>query len=82
MAMSSGDIRKLIESSFPDARVELSSLRDDGEHYMVYVESGLFEGKSRVEQHRMVYEALEGKMGGDLHALIVQTAVKSSEDGS
>ncbi|MGN7437978.1 MAG: BolA/IbaG family iron-sulfur metabolism protein [Alcanivorax sp.] len=75
MAMDAATIEKLIQEGLPDAKVRIEDLRGDGDHYAAYVTSPSFEGKSRVEQHRMVYEALEGKMGTDLHALALQTSV-------
>lgn len=74
MAMTAGEIKSLIEKGIPGATVEITDLRGDGDHYMAYIVSAAFEGKSRVEQHRMVYEALEGRMGPQLHALAIQTA--------
>lgn len=75
MAMSPGEIETLIREAFPDARVRIQDLRGDGDHYAAYIESALFAGKSRVQQHQMVYNALQGKMGGELHALAIQTAI-------
>ena len=74
MAMDAATIEKLIQEGLPDAKVRIEDLRGDGDHYAAYVTSPSFAGKSRVEQHRMVYEALEGKMGTDLHALALQTS--------
>ncbi|KJS33971.1 MAG: ATP-binding protein [Rhodospirillaceae bacterium BRH_c57] len=73
MAMEASEIEKLIKESFPDADVTIEDLRGDGDHYAALVVSKAFEGKSRVQQHQMVYAALKGKMGGELHALALQT---------
>lgn len=78
MAMKLSDVRNAIETALPGAKIELSEMVEDGEHYMVYVESEMFRGKTRVQQHRMVYDALGGKMGIELHALMVQTVVPQS----
>ena len=75
MAMEPGKIEELIREGIPGAEVEIMDLRGDGDHYAAHVISVAFEGKSRVEQHRMVYEALQGKIGEELHALAIQTAV-------
>ena len=74
MAMSPGEIEALIKQGIPDAQVRIEDLRGDGDHYAAYIESASFAGKSRVQQHQMVYAALQGKMGGELHALAIQTA--------
>ena len=78
MAMNAGEIEKMIREAFPDATVEIRDLAGDGDHYAAKVVSKSFAGKSRVEQQRMVYDALKGKMGGDLHALALQTSVPES----
>lgn len=75
MAMDAGDIERLIKAAFPDAQVAIEDLAGDGDHYAAHVVSEAFQGKSRVQQHQMVYAALKGKMGGDLHALALQTSV-------
>ncbi len=75
MAMSAGEIQDMIKDALPDAEVTIEDLRGDGDHYAALVVSAAFEGKSRVQQHQMVYSALKGKMGGELHALALQTAV-------
>lgn len=74
MAMAADDIEKLIKASFPDAIVEIRDLAGDGDHYAATVISEAFKGKSRVQQHQLVYAALKGKMGGELHALALQTS--------
>ncbi len=75
MAMESGQVERLIKEALPDAEVRIEDLRGDGDHYAAYVVSAAFKGKTRVEQHQMVYEALRGKMGSELHALALQTSV-------
>ncbi|MSQ87440.1 MAG: BolA family transcriptional regulator [Alphaproteobacteria bacterium] len=74
MAMSAADIESMIKESFPDAQVTIEDLRGDGDHYAATVIASAFTGKSRVQQHQMVYAALKGKMGGQLHALALQTS--------
>jgi stress-induced morphogen len=74
MAMPAAEIERLIVEAFPDARVEIKDLAGDGDHYSATVTSAAFRGKSRVQQHQMVYGALKGQMGGALHALALQTA--------
>ncbi len=74
MPMDAGEIERLIRETFPDAEVHIDDLRGDGDHYAARVISAAFKGKSRVEQHQMVYRALRGRMGGELHALALQTA--------
>lgn len=73
MAMDAGEIERLIKSRIPDAAVSIRDLAGDGDHYAATVISATFRGKSRVQQHQMVYEALQGQMGGTLHALALQT---------
>lgn len=75
MAMDAELIEDLIKSGIPDAQVTISDLRGDGDHYAAYVVSSQFEGKSRIQQHQMVYQALQGRMGNELHALAIQTAI-------
>ena len=75
MAMPAAEIERLIIAAFPDARVEIKDLAGDGDHYSATVVSSAFRGKSRVQQHQMVYGALKGQMGGVLHALALQTSV-------
>jgi stress-induced morphogen len=74
MARSVAEIERLIREALPDARVEVKDLAGDGEHYAASVVSAAFAGKSRVQQHQMVYGALKGRMGGALHALALTTA--------
>ena len=75
MAMDITEIERLIKEGIPDATVQIQDLRGDGDHYAAYVVSSVFAGKSRVQQHQMVYQALQGRMGGDLHALALQTSI-------
>jgi stress-induced morphogen len=74
MPMDAGEIERLIKEALPDARVTIEDLRGDGDHYAAHVVSTAFRGKSRVQQHQMVYQALKGRMGGELHALALQTS--------
>jgi stress-induced morphogen len=74
MAMDARSIEALIRQALPDATVEIRDLAGDGDHYAASVVSAAFRGKSRVQQHQMVYQALKGKMGGELHALALQTS--------
>jgi stress-induced morphogen len=74
MAMDAGEIERLIRDAFPDAVVTIEDLRGDGDHYAAHVVTAAFRGRSRVQQHQMVYAALKGRMGNELHALALQTA--------
>jgi stress-induced morphogen len=74
MPMSAMDIEKLIRAKLPDAEITIRDLAGDGDHYAAHVVSEAFRGKTRVQQHQMIYEALRGTMGGALHALALQTA--------
>ncbi|MEZ5844290.1 MAG: BolA family transcriptional regulator [Hyphomicrobiaceae bacterium] len=76
MPMDAGEIERLIKAAFPDADVVIRDLAGDGDHYAAHVVASAFKGKSRVQQHQMVYKALEGRMGGVLHALALTTAAK------
>jgi stress-induced morphogen len=73
MPMAAADIRAMILDAFPDAHIEIIDLRGDGDHYKAIVRTPAFAGKSRVAQHQAVYGALKGKMGGELHALALET---------
>jgi stress-induced morphogen len=75
MAMPASEIEEMIRAALPDATVEITDLAGDGDHYAARVTSTAFAGKPRVAQHKMVYEALGGRMGGVLHALQLTTAV-------
>ena len=74
MAMDAAEIERLIREGIPDAVVVVEDLRGDGDHYAAHVTSPAFAGKTRVQQHQMVYQALKGRMGGELHALALQTS--------
>ena len=74
MAMRAVEIEEMIREAFPDASIEIDDLRGDGDHYAAKIVSGAFTGKSRVQQHQLVYKALKGKIGNELHALALQTA--------
>ena len=71
-------IEELIKNSIPDAKVIIEDLRGDGDHYSATVISKTFDGKSKIEQHKMVYNSLEGKMGKELHALMLKTKMAVS----
>jgi Stress-induced morphogen (activity unknown) len=73
MPMDARDIETMIKEALPDAQVEIKDLAGDGDHYAATVISPAFKGKSRVQQHQMVYAALQGRMGGALHALALTT---------
>ena len=75
MAMDANEIERLIKARFPTADVEIRDLAGDGNHYAAHVVAAEFKGKTRVAQHQMIYDALEGRMGGVLHALALTTAV-------
>jgi stress-induced morphogen len=74
MAMAAAEIEQLIKEALPDAKVTIDDLAGDGDHYAAHVVSAAFAGKSRVQQHQMVYKALQGRMGNELHALALQTS--------
>ena len=74
MAMVASEIEALIRDALPDAQVTIEDLAGDGDHYAATVVSEAFKGKSRVQQHQIVYAALRGRMGGELHALALQTS--------
>ena len=78
MPMDSKEIARLIKARFPDAEVTIRDLAGDGDHFAAHVVAKEFTGKPRVQQHKMVYEALEGRMGGVLHALALTTAAPKS----
>lgn len=75
MAMAAAEIEAMIKAGLPDAQVTITDLRGDGDHYAAHVVSGAFAGMSRVAQHKAVYSALGGRMGGVLHALQLTTSV-------
>ncbi len=74
MPMQPAEIEALIKAALPDAQVAIEDLAGDGDHYAATVVSEAFRGKSRVQQHQIVYAALRGRMGGELHALALQTS--------
>ncbi len=74
MAMEVSELQQMIKNALPDAEIHIDDLRGDGDHYSARIVSSAFEGKSRVQQHKIVYDALQGKMGGQLHALALQTS--------
>ncbi len=74
MPMQPAEIEDLIKDAIPDAQITIEDLRGDGAHYAAYVVSTAFKGKSRVQQHQMIYQALRGRMGNELHALALQTS--------
>ena len=79
MAMDASEIEVLIREALPDAQVTIEDLRGDGDHYAALVVSSAFAGKSRVQQHQLVYAALQGRMGTALHALALTTAVPGAD---
>ena len=74
MPMEQSELERLIKEAFPDANIEIRDLAGDGDHYAAHVVSKAFQGKNRVQQHQMVYQALQGRMGTELHALALQTS--------
>ena len=80
MAMDLKEIERLIKESLPDSLVEIQDLAGDGNHYSATVTSSVFNGKNKIEQHRIVYTALKGKMGNELHALAIKTKEKNGPE--
>ena len=80
MAMNLKEIEKLIKESIPDALIEIQDLAGDGNHYSATISSSVFIGKSKIEQHKIVYASLKGKMGNELHALAIKTKVKNGSE--
>jgi stress-induced morphogen len=78
MAMKASEIETMIKAAFPDAVIEIKDLAGDGDHYAATVVSEAFRGKARVAQHQMVYAALQGNMGGVLHALALTTSAPAA----
>ena len=76
MALSAEEIKNLIKDSIPDATIEIKDLMGDNNHYSAKISSQIFNGKSKVEQHKLVYKSLKGKMGNELHALSITTEEK------
>ena len=77
MAMNLKEIENLIREAFPDATIDIQDLAGDGNHYSATITSSQFSGKSKIEQHKMVYNSLKGKMGNELHALAIKTKEKN-----
>ena len=80
MPMAATEIERLIREAIPDAEIEITDLRGDGDHYAARVVSATFAGMPRVRQHQRVYAALGGRMGGELHALQLETAVPTGDE--
>ena len=78
--MNLKEIEKLIKESIPDALVEIQDLAGDGNHYSATISSSVFIGKSKIEQHKIVYASLKGKMGNELHALAIKTKEKNGSE--
>ncbi|PCJ58224.1 MAG: BolA family transcriptional regulator [Rhodospirillaceae bacterium] len=79
MAMDAQEIERLIKATLPDAEIAITDLRGDGDHYAARVASAAFKGKTRIQQHQMVYKALQGNMGDALHALALQTVIAEGD---
>jgi stress-induced morphogen len=77
MALEIDHLKKMLEDGLPNASIRIEDLRGDGEAYAAHIASPEFEGKSRIQQHQMVYAALQGKMGNELHALQIHTSVSN-----
>ena len=77
MALSIDEIKKLITESIPDAIIEIEDLMGDNNHYSAKISSTIFNGKTKIEQHKLVYKSLKGKMGNELHALSITTKEKN-----
>ncbi len=77
MTMNLKELETLLKEAFPDATIEIKDLAGDENHYSAKVISSQFLGKSKIEQHKMVYNSLKGKMGNELHALAIRTEVKN-----
>ena len=75
------EIEKLIREALPDATIDIQDLAGDGNHYSATIISSQFSGKSKIEQHKMVYNSLKGKMGNELHALAIKTKEKNGSTG-
>ncbi len=76
MAMDAQSIEQMIKEAIPDATVRIDDLRGDGDHYAAFVVSAAFKGLTRIQQHQLVYKALRGRMGNELHALALQTSAE------
>ena len=77
MGLKIEEIKRLIKSSIPDAEIDIQDLAGDNNHYSATIKSKVFSGKSKIEQHKLVYKALNGKMGNELHALALTTEEKN-----
>ena len=80
MAINLKEIEKLLKDAFPDSAINIQDLAGDGNHYSAEVISSKFQGKSKIEQHKMVYNSLKGKMGNELHALAIKTKEKNGSN--
>ncbi len=78
MPMSAAELQRVLKEAFPDALVEIEDLAGDGDHYRARIVSAAFAGKSRLQQHQMVYRALGERMGGELHALALITSAPAT----
>ena len=81
MAMNLKEIENLIREALPDATIDIQDLAGDGNHYSATIISSQFSGKSKIEQHKIVYNSLKGKMGNELHALAIKTKEKNGSTG-
>ena len=81
MAMDLKEIEKLIREALPDATIDIQDLAGDGNHYSATIASSQFSGKNKIEQHKIVYNSLKGKMGNELHALAIKTKEKNGSTG-
>ena len=79
MPMPANDLEQLLRDAFPDAEIEITDLAGDGDHYRARIVTPAFSGLSRVRQHQLVYAALKGRMGGELHALALETAAPQAD---
>ena len=79
MAMDKNEIQKLIKEAIPDAVIAIQDIAGDENHYSATIKSKIFKGKSKIEQHKIVYNSLKGKMGNELHALAISTKEKNNE---
>ena len=82
MPMSVETLRQHLADAFPDAEIAIEDLAGDGDHYRARIVSGAFAGLSRVKQHQLVYAALKGQMGGELHALALETSAPQTAQGT
>ena len=81
MSLKLEEIKKLIKESIPDAEITIQDLAGDENHYSATIKSKIFNGKSKIEQHKIVYNSLKGKMGNELHALAIKTKEKNGSTG-